>query len=1345
MASIKNLKGTIIHRHDTAINWQKNAPNFTPKKGELVIFDADIDESGNLTTEGYDVAGVTVRPSKEVRLKIGDGKKNVIELPYVETGGGSNMLKYLSYTITNGEVTITGCDKSIKGSYEIPSFIEEYRVTSIGESAFKECNNLTSVIIPHGVTSIGKGAFNSCENLRSIIIPNSVETIESYAFDGNELMVIYFMGTEDEITINTDNNNEIIYIDGLQNTLDNKQDKLVAGTGITLDNTNKISVTGYSNLVKNTTYASQNKAGLIRVSEEFGSAADTSNGKLKGVVKTDSAYTAASNETLISKGTLEPLLNNKQDTLVSGTNIKTINGQNILGNGNITIEGGSGGPSLPPLYVEISRDKAGYATHTAKEIYEYVQQGGEVFFQGFELCYIYGNEDDDAYAAEFCYTSGEECYLDCYTINKDGSLENYERWFATENWVGEEIAKNQVRAIALNGKKEKEFQGWLEITDMAIFDHLEVSPQAGEESMPTHITIANLDEFNKIHIRNSNNSIPTISIYDDYSGTTTTETLNNRYYYVNTVGDITIDGVDVNPNTRQSDIFVWVTEFYEGDVLKYSIDAYVSEDNYVGVTGTYNTSTKTYNISKNLKKLSNRIVIFARDTNGTCKLVAKYLQKSNIENSIGNESLTQAFDPGYTYVKIASKNPLVEELELNLTDTTPMGATGDWASSFGGVSAALGKRSFSCGTNTVAKGDYSFASGDNSIAYGNDSHAEGYATVAKGQASHSEGSDTQAIGDKSHAEGYITKASGTASHAEGESTKAEGRASHAEGENNIAGVKVFYINAWDASDNTYALDSVEGLEVDDVVSIKWGGSYINFGKITAIDAENLTITTDKFAINDVGDPYTTLGVLFVVDKPTIGLHSFDDGQHVEGTNNVALLWGSHAEGYGNVSADRYAHTEGIGNIAYYAAHAEGYKTAATGKGSHSEGYDTHATGNYSHAEGNNTEATGNQSHAEGNNTHATGDYSHAEGHSTTAEAMYAHAEGYNTHATNYHSHAEGNGTTASGESSHAEGNNTTIGKAITDANGKITYSGGKYAHAEGTSTTASGEASHAEGNKTTAEGDYSHAEGYDTHAISDNSHAEGSGTEAKGTFAHAEGHNTHVWGEASHAEGYDTYATNTYSHAEGNTTHADGEASHAEGYDTHATGNYSHAEGYNTYATSAYSHAEGNTTEAKNTYAHAEGYDTHATGNCSHTEGSKTTATKVCSHAEGNNTHATGNYAHAEGHDTYANGDSSHTEGYNTRAEGNYSHTEGRGTYAKGNYSHAGGRYTFAEYNDQTVIGKFNNNKKDTLLEVGCGVSESQRENCFETGKDKDGNAFICIGETKIMESQLKKLLALIV
>lgn len=49
----------------------------------------------------------------------------------------------------------------------------------------------------------------------------------------------------------------------------------------------------------------------------------------------------------VKSSDLTSLLAGKQDTLVSGTNIKTINGQSILGEGNIEIQGGSGGSIGP--------------------------------------------------------------------------------------------------------------------------------------------------------------------------------------------------------------------------------------------------------------------------------------------------------------------------------------------------------------------------------------------------------------------------------------------------------------------------------------------------------------------------------------------------------------------------------------------------------------------------------------------------------------------------------------------------------------------------------------------------------------------------------------------------------------------------------------------------------------------------------------------------------------------------------------------------------------------------------------------------------------------------------------
>ncbi|MDQ7983267.1 MAG: hypothetical protein REH79_03590, partial [Spiroplasma sp.] len=48
----------------------------------------------------------------------------------------------------------------------------------------------------------------------------------------------------------------------------------------------------------------------------------------------------------VSKEYVDTEVSKKQDTLTSGTNIKTINNESIVGSGNIEIKGGSGGSPL---------------------------------------------------------------------------------------------------------------------------------------------------------------------------------------------------------------------------------------------------------------------------------------------------------------------------------------------------------------------------------------------------------------------------------------------------------------------------------------------------------------------------------------------------------------------------------------------------------------------------------------------------------------------------------------------------------------------------------------------------------------------------------------------------------------------------------------------------------------------------------------------------------------------------------------------------------------------------------------------------------------------------------------
>ena len=58
----------------------------------------------------------------------------------------------------------------------------KYDVTSIGPSAFYQCDGLKSVEIPNSVTSIGSSAFYNCAGLTSVTIPNSVTSIGYKAF-----------------------------------------------------------------------------------------------------------------------------------------------------------------------------------------------------------------------------------------------------------------------------------------------------------------------------------------------------------------------------------------------------------------------------------------------------------------------------------------------------------------------------------------------------------------------------------------------------------------------------------------------------------------------------------------------------------------------------------------------------------------------------------------------------------------------------------------------------------------------------------------------------------------------------------------------------------------------------------------------------------------------------------------------------------------------------------------------------------------------------------------------------------------------------------------------------------
>lgn len=127
-----------------------------------------------------------------------------------DTYGEESTYGYLTYQKVDEDengtydyIQINGCDKSAD-EVEIPNEIEGLPVISIrygaffncsitsitlpdnikniGESAFFRCYKLLDVKLGNSVTSIGNYAFSNCENISNIILPDSVENLGVNAF-----------------------------------------------------------------------------------------------------------------------------------------------------------------------------------------------------------------------------------------------------------------------------------------------------------------------------------------------------------------------------------------------------------------------------------------------------------------------------------------------------------------------------------------------------------------------------------------------------------------------------------------------------------------------------------------------------------------------------------------------------------------------------------------------------------------------------------------------------------------------------------------------------------------------------------------------------------------------------------------------------------------------------------------------------------------------------------------------------------------------------------------------------------------------------------------------------------
>lgn len=93
---------------------------------------------------------------------------------------------YYQYIESETELAVTYGDRKYSGTVVIPEEVTTkygtFKVTWIGDCAFADCPDLTSVSIPNSVTTIAVYAFDGSSSLTSVTISNSVTRIGAYAF-----------------------------------------------------------------------------------------------------------------------------------------------------------------------------------------------------------------------------------------------------------------------------------------------------------------------------------------------------------------------------------------------------------------------------------------------------------------------------------------------------------------------------------------------------------------------------------------------------------------------------------------------------------------------------------------------------------------------------------------------------------------------------------------------------------------------------------------------------------------------------------------------------------------------------------------------------------------------------------------------------------------------------------------------------------------------------------------------------------------------------------------------------------------------------------------------------------
>ena len=326
-ASAMTAYATTAFTESTYLKEHQSLSAYTPTSGFSTINGSAITEGGNIVVEETPYSGGTNIDITDYIISV-----TGITVP-TKTSDLTNDSGFI-----NSEQAQTQIDSSVSGKVDTDIF------TAYTANTKTEIDNAVSGKVDSSrvdeIEEVTASALVELHNTKQDILVSgtNIKTINNESILGSGNIVIqggsgggsYTAGAN--INISTDN---VISVTGI--TVPTKLSELTNDEGfvnsgeVETQITNKGYITGYTET--DPVFQASAASGI---SEQD---ITNWNAKLDSSALTP-YYTSAQTDNAISNAT-----SGKQDTLVSGTNIKTINNQSLLGSGNIEIQGGSGGGS----------------------------------------------------------------------------------------------------------------------------------------------------------------------------------------------------------------------------------------------------------------------------------------------------------------------------------------------------------------------------------------------------------------------------------------------------------------------------------------------------------------------------------------------------------------------------------------------------------------------------------------------------------------------------------------------------------------------------------------------------------------------------------------------------------------------------------------------------------------------------------------------------------------------------------------------------------------------------------------------------------------------------------------